>query len=53
MSHTENWIYVDQTTEIFRKFEFYDLKWNIHNSVVKVANFGGPIGKKVKFLIIF
>lgn len=44
MSHTENWIYVDQTTEIFRKNEFYDLKWNLDNSVVKAASFAGPIG---------
>lgn len=53
MSHTENWIYVDQTTEIFRKYEFYDLKWNIHNCVVKVASFGGPIGNHVNFFIFF
>ena len=44
MSQTKDWIYVEHSSDIFRKTEFYELKWNIDNTLVKAANFSGPVG---------
>jgi hypothetical protein len=43
MSQTKDWIYVDQSQDIFRKAEFYNLNWNLENSFFIPASFGGPI----------
>jgi hypothetical protein len=45
MSQTKDWIYAEHSQEIFRKTEFYSLNWNIENTQLVSANFGGPIGK--------
>ena len=43
MSQTKDWIYVENSQEIFRKTEFYALNWNIENTTLIPSNFGGPV----------
>ena len=43
MSQTKDWIYVENSQEIYRKTEFYSLNWNIENIFLIPSNFGGPI----------
>lgn len=45
MSQTKDWIYVETSKEIFRKTEFYELKWTLDNMTLTIANFAGPIRK--------
>lgn len=54
MSQTKDWIYFENSKEIFRKTEFYELKWSLENTFLAVSDFAGPVGKlKSKFLIYF
>lgn len=51
MSQTKDWIYVENSKEIFRKTEFYELKWTLDNTYIAVSDFGGPVGKPKKKIL--